>query len=133
MACNNITVTESDSILEVTSDKGVINLVNTDSIDLEVESQVTLVELKEDFSDVIQVTNVNSLGVGGFYETFTPTTGQTVFTLANIPTGSQILLSQVYVNGQKISMPACYTISGTQLTLILPYSLNSGDILEIYY
>jgi hypothetical protein len=133
MTCKDIIVTKSDTVLEVTSNENIINLTTNEVVDLEIESETKIIELKEDFSNVIEVTNVNTVGVAGFYQSFIPTTGQTVFTLNNIPTGAQIILSQVYINGQKIAYITCYTITGTQLTVILPYSLNNEDFLEIYY
>lgn len=66
-------------------------------------------------------------------QVFTPTQSQTVFTLSRAPTDSEIPISRLYLNGQKLLFNACYAISGTQLTVILPYDLDSNDVLEINY
>ncbi len=67
------------------------------------------------------------------YESFIPNNGQTIFTLSSILSATQIINSRVFVNGQKLQNITCYTISGTQLTIILPYDLATTDNLEIYY
>jgi hypothetical protein len=135
MSCNDIEVIEDQQTIEITDQQKVIELDSVVASTIEVTEQQEVIELKDEVSDTIQVVNVNGafVNVGDNYEVFIPTTGQTIFTLSNSLTGPQITLSKVFINGQKIAHVTCYTISGTQLTVILPYSLNSGDTLEIYY
>jgi hypothetical protein len=135
MSCNDIEIIEKQETITITDQQEVISLDSELDVDIEVTSQNELVELKEDEATIIQVANVNGLfvGVGQNYEKFTPANGQTIFTLGNILSPEQIMLSKVFINGQKIALTTCYTISGSQLTVILPYQLNGGDILEIYY
>jgi hypothetical protein len=135
MSCNEIEVIENQQTIEITNKQKVIELDSDAATEIEITDQKEVIELETDITKVIEVTNVNAtfVGVGDNYEVFIPTTGQTIFTLSNSLTGPQITLSKVFINGQKIAHVTCYTISGTQLTVILPYSLNSGDTLEIYY
>jgi hypothetical protein len=135
MSCNDIEVIEDQQTIEITDQQKVIELDSIVASTIEVTEQQEVIELKDEVSDTIQVVNVNGafVNVGDNYEVFSPSIGQTIFTLSNMLIGPQILLSKVFINGQKIALTTCYTISGSQLTVILPYSLNSGDILEIYY
>lgn len=137
MTCNDIEVTKKQETIEITDKQKVIELDSVESSTLEVTNQKEVVELKDEVFDTIQVVNVNGQfgggGASGIYEFFIPTLNQTIFTLSNILTGAEVILSKVFINGQKIALTTCYTISGSQLTVILPYSLNTGDILEIYY
>ena len=137
MTCNDIEVTKKQETIEITDKQEVVELKSVESGTLEVTDQKEVVELKDEIFNTIQVVNVNGQfnggGTSGVYEVFTPTSGQTVFTLSNILTGPEVILSKVFINGQKISYITCYTIAGSQLTVILPYLLGTGDILEIYY
>jgi hypothetical protein len=55
--------------------------------------------------------------------------GQTQFTLSFIVVSPN--LSQLYLNGEKVSYPADYTIDSTQLTW-LGIELETDDELELY-
>jgi hypothetical protein len=55
--------------------------------------------------------------------------GQTQFTLSFIVVSPH--LSQLYLNGEKVSYPADYTIDSTQLTW-LGIELETDDELELY-
>ena len=101
--------------------------------DIAITSDQDIVELQEEFENVIEVTNVNGSSKAGIVDRFIPTSGQTIFTLSQIPNASQILLSQAYLNGQDIDLGTSYTISGSQLIVILPYLLSNQDDLKIYY
>ena len=64
-------------------------------------------------------------------QTFTPTIGQTVFTLSQTSAGRRIL---VFVNGQEQLQGTDYTVSGNTLTwLNTDFSLDTIDRLTIYY
>lgn len=104
-------------------------------IEIEIDQQVF--EVTQESSQVIEI-NTSSViyrifPAGSRYNFFTPADNQSVFTLTEMPTGDEILLSRAFVNGQKLKIFDNYTIIGTQLTIILPYSLLTTDSLEIYY
>ncbi len=135
MSCNDIEVINDKQTIEIANQQEIVQLTTEDNIAVDITDQRDVVDLKDEITNIIEVVNVNGafVGVGDHYEFFTPTLGQTVFTLGNILIPEQILISKVFINGQTIALTTCYTISGSQLTVILPYSLDTGDILEIYY
>ena len=68
------------------------------------------------------------------FETFTPTLGQTLFTLANTVINPQ--LAKVFLNGQKLIYLTAFNFTGgmTILTFISSeYILETDDTLEVYY
>jgi hypothetical protein len=135
MSCNDIEVIEDKQTIEITDQQEVVEIVNGDDVGVEVTDNKDVVELRDEICNTIEVVNVNGsfVGLGDTYESFIPADSQTVFTLGSIPIGPQIALSKVFVNGQKIAHITCYVISGSQLTVTLPYSLKPTDLLEIYY
>jgi hypothetical protein len=135
MSCNDIEVIEDKQTIEITDKQEVIELIDSDDASIEVTDNKDVVELRDEVCNTIEVVNVNGsfVGFGDTYEVFIPTNNQTIFTLSNVPTGPQANLSRVFINGQKIALTTCYTISGSQLTVILPYDLKTTDLLEIYY
>lgn len=71
-------------------------------------------------------------GTGTFQiDTFSPTDGQTLFTLSQVPSAPTTAL--VYLNGQEIGADQ-YTIVGTAFTwLNLLFPLDAGDNVTVYY
>jgi hypothetical protein len=82
---------------------------------------------------IVKKRNGSSPVYNEVYETFIPALGQTIFTLGNVLLPSQITISKVYVNRVKVRLNSSYTILGSQLTIILPFTLDSIFIVEIYY
>ena len=64
-------------------------------------------------------------------DSFTPVLGQTVFNLSQIPSDPNKPF--VELNGQDLKSGQSFTVSGTVLTIILPYNLDSGDDLIAKY
>ena len=131
MGCDNIEVKEDKQTIEITDKGTVIELNSDESNVIEVTNESLIIELKEE-RKVIEVSNVAVISPR-FYQVFIPTVGQSVFILNRSLDAAQILLSQVFVNPTKLLLTNCYTIVGNTLTITTPYSLDDGDILEIYY
>ena len=64
-------------------------------------------------------------------DSFVPTTNQTVFALTQTPIDPNKPF--VELNGQDLKTGQGFSISGTILTIILPYQLNSDDDLVVKY
>ncbi|MCW4039991.1 MAG: hypothetical protein NWE83_04460 [Candidatus Bathyarchaeota archaeon] len=125
--------------------------LETNSTDLETDLNSIRSQIKRILSavsgnwyDDLNITNLKQRGIKelnedlnavetilDFIDQFTPTASQTVFTLTHVPIN--INLTKVFINGQKIKNGRDYFISGTSITIILDYNLDSGDDLEIYY
>jgi hypothetical protein len=112
---HNIIIEEKEEDLIVCADETKITVNETDSIDI-----------------IIDVAGSYVISSGIVPDIFYPTFGQTIFTLSFIPVGVGILTLRTYLNGQKLPTGS-YSISGSQLTIILPYDLEVSDILETYY
>ncbi len=71
--------------------------------------------------------------VGDFYQRFTPTVAQTVFTLSRALTVAEITRSRVFINGIKLILTDDYTIVTDQLD-ISNYSVTllTTDTMEVY-
>lgn len=61
---------------------------------------------------------------------FTPTAGQTEFTLSEDPNGG---LVDLYVNGVLYVLDVDYTVSGTTLTWLEPFELEADDVVLAAY
>jgi len=131
MTCNDILLTKEKKTIEVVDQQEVIEL-DSDGSKIEIIDNQDVIELKKD-TNVVEVTSVFTSNLGGFRDVFTPTLDQTVFTLSNIPNALQVLISLVIINTATLALTVDYTISGSQLTITLPYSLNSNDIVTIIY
>lgn len=103
-----------------------------EKIFIEADKDVVVVTESEAVDIIIDVNSAIITSSAQAPDIFTPTNGQTVFTLSLIPVGTLILTLRVFLNGQKL-VTGSYSISGSQLTIILPYSLASNDILEVFY
>jgi len=130
MTCNDILLTKEKNTIEITDQQKVVEL-DSDKGKIVIADNQNVIELKED-TNVIEVA-VFTASLGGFRDVFTPTSGQTVFTLSNIPNALQVLISLVIINTATLALTADYTIAGSQLTITLPYALNSSDIVTVIY
>lgn len=80
---------------------------------------------------------LTSLGGGGgsgtdqIQDVFTPTSGQTNFTLSQTPLDTNDV--HVFVNTVKYTNGIDYTVSGTSLLWTGPFSLDTQDALEVTY
>ena len=71
--------------------------------------------------------------VGDFYQTFTPTASQTVFTLSRSLTAAEITRSRVFINGIKLINTIDYSITGDQLDVSgYAVTLTTTDKVEVY-
>ena len=71
--------------------------------------------------------------VGDFYQKFTPTAAQVLFTLSRTLTAAEITRSRVFINGIKLILTDDYTITGIQLNVTnYGVTLATTDILEVY-
>ena len=71
--------------------------------------------------------------VGDFYQRFTPTVAQTVFTLSRALTAAEITRSRVFINKLKIVSTDDYTIVTDQLDISnYNVTLAITDIVEVY-
>jgi tRNA splicing ligase len=134
MSCDEIKINDDINEITIINTEDKFSVSDSDNV-VTIVDNVDKFEVTEEVGDAIRinVTDVILSAATGRYDVFTPTNGQTIFTLSELSTGEEINLSKVFINGQKIAYVTCYTISGSQLTVILPYLLNNGDILEIYY
>ncbi len=85
-------------------------------------------------SDVeIELTVTDLRITGDFYQRFTPTVAQTVFTLSRALTAVEITRSRVFIKGVKLVLTDDYTIVTDQLD-ISNYSVTLAvtDIVEVY-
>ena len=64
-------------------------------------------------------------------DTFVPTLGQTVFTLSQIPTNPNTPI--VILNTATLLVGLSFNISGSTLTITLPYQLSNTDHLYVIY
>lgn len=64
-------------------------------------------------------------------DSFTPTFGQTVFSLSQLPINPNAPF--VEINGQDLKATQSFSISGTILNISLPYQLDSSDDLVVKY
>lgn len=71
--------------------------------------------------------------VGDFYQRFTPTSAQTVFTLSRALTAAEITRSRVFIKGVKLVLTDDYTIVTDQLDISnYNVTLAITDIVEVY-
>ncbi len=71
--------------------------------------------------------------VGDFYQRFTPTVAQTVFTLSRALTAAEITRSRVFIKGVKLVLTDDYTIVTDQLNISnYNVALAITDIVEVY-
>lgn len=134
MTCNDILLIKDKKTIEITDQQRVVEL-DSDNGKIVIADNQDVIELKED-TKVVEVANVNGVftqSLGGFRDVFTPTSGQTVFTLSNIPNALQILISLVIINSATLALTVDYTIAGSQLIITLPYALDSDDIVTVIY
>jgi hypothetical protein len=132
----NVTITEKKDIIDIAINQDVFEVIEEKNT-VAIKTVKDVIEVTEEPKEAIRI-NVTDVifsvePIGSRYEAFTPTYGQTIFTLSATSTGAEILLSKVFINGQKINYPNSYSISGSQLTITLPYDLEVSDILETYY
>jgi len=79
------------------------------------------------------INEVNSIVPRAVTDSFTPTPGQTVFTLSQTPNSNDSV--SVYLNGQRRRITSDYTLSGNTLTWINPDGilLTPDDRLDVTY
>lgn len=128
-----IIVADDDEILKITTTDQVVEVEET-AEELKVTSGESRIIVRDEETDVLVIDVADAQFISGSQppDIFTPTSGQTVFTLSISPTATLILTLRVFLNGQKLTT-GTYTIAGTQLTVTLPYTLETNDILEVYY
>jgi len=88
-----------------------------------------------EFGSSNNVAGLSYATVGSFNkieEIFTPTLGQTIFTLANAPLEPND--TSVYVNSMKYIYNINFSVAGNQVTwLDVPFTLDGSDTVEIIY
>ncbi len=82
----------------------------------------------------IQLTVTDLRITGDFYQIFTPTESQTVFTISRSLTAVEIIRSRVFINGIKLINTIDYTITGDQLDVSgYGVTLTTDDRVEVYF
>ncbi len=86
-------------------------------------------------SDVeIELTVTDLRITGDFYQIFTPTASQTIFTISQSLTAVEIIRSRVFINGIKLINTIDYAITGDQLDVSgYGVTLATTDRLEVYF
>ncbi len=86
-------------------------------------------------SDVeIELTVTDLRITGDFYQIFTPTASQTIFTISQSLTATEIIRSRVFINGIKLINTIDYTITGDQLDVSgYAITLATTDRVEVYF
>lgn len=82
----------------------------------------------------IELTVTDLRITGDFYQIFTPTAAQTVFTISRSLVAIEITRSRVFINGVKLINNIDYTITGDSLD-ISAYGviLETTDRVEVYF
>lgn len=82
----------------------------------------------------IELTVTDLRITGDFYQIFTPTASQTIFTISRSLTAVEITRSRVFINGIKLINTIDYTITGDQLDVSdYGVDLDSSDKVEVYF
>lgn len=86
-------------------------------------------------SDVeIELTVTDLRITGDFYQIFTPTASQTIFTISQSLVAAEITRSRVFINGIKLINTIDYTITGDQLDVSgYGVTLATTDRVEVYF
>ncbi len=82
----------------------------------------------------IELTVTDLRVTGDFYQIFTPTASQTIFTISRSLVAIEITRSRIFINGIKLINTIDYTITGDQLDVSgYGVTLTTTDRVEVYF
>lgn len=82
----------------------------------------------------IELTATDLRVTGDFYQIFTPTAAQTIFTISRSLVAAEITRSRIFINGIKLINTIDYTIAGDQLDVSgYGVTLATTDRVEVYF